>query len=370
MDTQTLVIKIGTTLLTGERGFDGQVVERLVKEIAALKRERALNILVVSSGAIGCGMDSLKLTERPKVLPLKQAAAAIGQARLMHFYQVLFETYGNGLQTAQVLLTSSDLDDRHRYLNIRNTVHTLFDLKTVVPIVNENDSVATDELRFGDNDTLSARVAAKIDADLLVILSNIDGLYDRNPSKHTDAKLIEHVAKVDESVESLAEDTGAATSVGGMKTKLHAARIACASGVTTVIANGNTPGIIRDVLDGTARCTRFDASAETMSHRKRWIAFGRAARGSIDIDDGAHHALINKGKSLLAAGITAVTGTFDMGAAVRIRDGAGKDIACGLVNYSSADLARIKGCKSSEIHAILGRKDFDEVIHRDNLAIL
>lgn len=366
----TLVIKIGTTLLTGEHGFDGRVVEGLVAEIAALKRERNLNVLIVSSGAIGCGMHSLHLAERPKVLPLKQAVAAIGQARLMHFYQVSFEKSGDGLHTAQVLLTSSDLDDRHRYLNIRNTIHTLFSLKTVVPIVNENDSVATDELRFGDNDTLSARVASKIDADMLVILSDIDGLYDRNPSKHKNAKLIEHVAQVDDSIERLAEDTGVETSVGGMKTKLHAARIACASGLVTIIANGRTPGILRSVLDGTARCTRFGASTAVMSHRKRWIAFGRATRGAIVIDDGARNALVTQGRSLLAAGITGVTGTFDVGAAVRIRDRSGRDIACGLVNYSSGDLDRIKGCKSGEIRAILGRKDFDEVIHRDNLVIL
>ncbi len=367
---QTIVIKIGTTLLTGARGFDGPVVEGLVKEIAALKHERDLNVLIVSSGAIGCGMDTLKLAERPKVLPLKQATAAIGQARLMHFYQVLFETYGDGLHTAQVLLTSSDLDDRHRYLNIRNTIQTLFSLKNVVPIVNENDSVATEELRFGDNDTLSARVASKIDADMLIILSDIDGLYDRNPSRYKDAKLIESVAQVDDSIDALAEDTGVATSVGGMKTKLHAARIACASGLVTVIANGRTPGIISGVLDGTARCTRFGASAAVLSHRKRWIAFGRAARGAIDIDDGACGALREKGKSLLAAGVTGISGAFDVGAAVRIRDRSGKDIACGLVNYSSGDLGRIKGCKSSEIRAILGRKDFDEVIHRDNLVLL
>ncbi|MCC6797097.1 MAG: glutamate 5-kinase [Candidatus Hydrogenedentes bacterium] len=367
---QTIVIKIGTTLLAGARGFDGAVVEGLVKEVAVLKNERDINVLLVSSGAIGCGMDTLKLTERPKVLPLKQATAAIGQARLMHFYQVLFETYGEGLHTAQVLLTSSDLDDRHRYLNIRNTIHTLFSLKNVVPIVNENDSVATEELRFGDNDTLSARVAAKIDANLLIILSDIDGLFDHNPRKHKDAQLIEHVEQVDDSIEALAGDTVVETSVGGMRTKLQAARIACASGLETVIANGNTPGILRGVLDGTARCTRFGKSTAAMSHRKRWIAFGRSARGAIAVDDGARAALMTKGKSLLPAGITSVTGAFEMGAAVRIRDGSGKDIACGLVNYSSTDLDRIKGCKSSEIRAILGHKDFDEVIHRDNLVLL
>lgn len=366
---RAVVIKIGTTLLTGPKGFDGQVVERLVRELSALKRERDLNLLIVSSGAIGCGMTTLKLGERPKVLPLKQATAAVGQARLMHFYQVLFQTYGNGLHTAQVLLTSSDLDDRTRYLNIRNTIQTLFSLD-VVPIVNENDSVATDELRFGDNDTLSARVAAKIDADLLIILSDIDGLYDRNPTRHKNAQLIERVAKIDESILALAEDTAVETSVGGMKTKLQAARIACASGVETVIANGREPNIVRGVLDGTARCTRFGKSATGLSHRKRWIAFGRAAKGAIRIDDGAKRALLSQGRSLLAAGITGIDGSFDMGSAVRIRDAAGNDIACGLVNYSSDEVARIKGCKSGEIRAILGRKDFDEVVHRDNLVLL
>ncbi|HRK35398.1 MAG TPA: glutamate 5-kinase, partial [Candidatus Hydrogenedentes bacterium] len=198
----------------------------------------------------------------------------------------------------------------------------------------------------------------------------IDGLYDRNPSKHPDATLVENVAQVDESIAALAEDTSVETSVGGMKTKLNAARIACASGLETVIANGRTPGIVRGVLDGTARCTRFSASAEALSHRKRWIAFGRATRGTIEIDEGACKALVDQGRSLLAAGIKNISGSFDVGAAVRIRDAEGRDIACGLVNYASSDLDRIKGCKSSDIQSILGRKDFDEVIHRDNLVLL
>ena len=369
-NVRTLIVKIGTSLLTGPTGFDGSILERIVQELAVLKRERDLNILLVSSGAIGCGMNLLGMTERPKLLPLKQATAAVGQSRLMHYYEVMFETYGDGLHTAQVLLSAADLDDRQRYINIRNTIHTLFEMKTVIPIVNENDSVATDELRFGDNDTLSARVAGKVDADLLIILSDVDGLFDKNPTRHADAKLVPHVETVTSAIEALAGDTEVATSIGGMKTKLDAAKIACASGYVMAIADGRRPGIVRAVLDGKARCTTFGKSLEAMPHRKRWIAFGRATKGAIRVDDGARRALLDQGRSLLAAGVTGVDGDFDMGAAVRIIDATGKDVARGLVNYSSEEINRIKGCKSANIQAILGRKDFDEVVHRDNLVLL
>ncbi|MCC6695898.1 MAG: glutamate 5-kinase [Candidatus Hydrogenedentes bacterium] len=369
-NVRTLVVKVGTSLLAGPSGFDGLVLESIVKELAALKRERDLNVLMVSSGAIGCGMNLLGMTERPKVLPLKQATAAVGQSRLMHYYEVMFDTYGEGLHTAQVLLSAADLDDRQRYINIRNTIHTLFELKTIIPIANENDSVATEELRFGDNDTLAARLAGKVDADLLILLSDVDGLFDKNPTTHKDAALIEHVETVTDETEALAGDTRMETSVGGMKTKLEAAKIACASGLVMVIANGRRPNIVRDVLDGNAPCTTFGKSAAVLSHRKRWIAFGRSTRGAVRIDDGARRALLEQGRSLLAAGITSVDGSFDMGAAVRILDATGKDVARGLVNYSSDDINLIKGCKSASIQSILGRKDFDEVIHRDNLVLL
>ena len=367
---RTLVVKIGTTLLTTDTGFDGRILEQIVKELALLKRERELNILIVSSGAIGCGMDVLKLTNRPKVLPLKQATAAVGQARLMHYYEVLFQTYGEGLHTAQVLITAGELDDRSTYLNIRNTLHALFDMKHVIPVINENDSVATDELRFGDNDTLAARVAAKVDADLLILLSDIDGLYDQDPRTHPEARLIEHVEQLTPEIEALAVDTTTQTSIGGMKTKISAARIACAAGLPMAIADGRRPNVIHDVLSQKGPMTWFGKAAVSLPHRKRWIAFGRTSRGEIRIDDGACRALLQGGKSLLAAGVTDVTGTFPEGAAVRVTDAKGQAIATGLVNYGSEQLARIKGCKSHEIEAILGRKDFDEVIHRDNLVLL
>jgi glutamate 5-kinase len=269
-----------------------------------------------------------------------------------------------------VLLTARDLDERQGYLSIRNTLNTLFDFGNVVPIINENDSTASDELRFGDNDTLSARVAAKIGADLLIILSNIDGLYDKNPSTHSDAKLITHVDHVGSEHDALAEDTGAATSVGGMKTKLVAARIACAAGLPTVIASGHRENVVSAVLAGTAPMTVFGKAANSMAHRKRWIAFGKAPRGTVIIDDGAVGALVKQGRSLLAAGIVGVDGDFDAGEAVNIRDKSGRDLARGLSNYSCVDLNSIKGLKTGQIAEKLGRKDFDEVIHRDNLVLL
>jgi len=367
---KTIVVKIGTSLLTGPSGFDGQVLEEIVKELCQLKRERQLNILVVSSGAIGCGMTALGLKERPKLLPLKQATAAVGQANLMHYYETLFRTYGGGLRSAQVLLSASDLDNRETYLNIRNTLHALFTLKNVIPIVNENDSVAIEELKFGDNDTLAARVSAKISADLLIILSNVDGLFDADPRRNREARLIREVKAITPELEALAGDTEEQTSVGGMVTKLTAARIACAAQVRTVIANGRRPNILHDTLSGQGVGTTFFSSRGALSHRKRWIAFGRSSRGVICIDDGARNALQRQGRSLLAAGVTKVDGKFRMGDSVRITDAQENDIARGLVNYSSEDIDRIKGCKSSQIQAILGRKDFDEVVHRNNMVVL
>jgi glutamate 5-kinase len=368
-DIKTLVIKIGTTLLSGPSGFDGRIMEEMVKELALLKQERGLNILVVSSGAIGCGMTVLKMQERPKALPLKQAVAAVGQSMLMHFYETCFRTYGDGLKIAQVLLSAADLDDRQSYLNVRNTIKTLFDLNNVIPIVNENDSTATAELRFGDNDTLAAKIAAKIDADLLIILSDVEGLYDRNPQL-PGARLIPSVEEITPEIEALAGDTRVETSTGGMITKLRAARIACSAGLPTVIANGRKSGIVSEVLSGSARCTVFQPSADILPHRKRWIAFGRTIRGTLIVDDGASRALTTRGKSLLPAGITEVRGAFRVGDAVRVRDSNGSELARGLVNFSSDDLSLIIGHKSKDIEGILGHKDLDEVIHRDNLVML
>ncbi len=369
-DIRTLVVKIGTALLSNAQGFEGAVMEGMVRELADLKNEHGLNILIVSSGAVGCGMRLLGMKSRPKALPLKQAAAAVGQSRLMHYYETLFDTYGNGLRVAQVLLSARELDNRTSYLNFRNTVKAIFDLGGVIPIVNENDTVTTDELRFGDNDTLAARIAAKIDADLCIILSDVDGLFDKNPSRHTNATLIPHVDSVTPEIEALAGGAAGEHSVGGMLTKLEAARITCAAGVPLVIANGRKPGVIHSVLAGEGQMTSFGTPHRGMSMRKRWIAFGRTSRGQLQIDDGACRALLSQGRSLLAAGITAVSGSFEMGDSVQIMNAEGRALARGLVNYSSTDVAKIMGRKSREIHEILGHQDFDEVVHRDNLVLL
>lgn len=369
-DIETLVVKIGTTLLSGERPFDGVLLEQIVKDLAQLKHERGLNIVIVSSGAIGCGMNALGLKTRPKLLPLKQAAAAVGQATLMHYYETLFRTYGAGLKTAQVLLTAGDLDNRQSYLNVRNTIRALFELKNVIPIVNENDSIATDELNFGDNDTLAAKISGKIDADLLIILSDVDGLFDKNPGTDPGAQLVERVVQVTDEIEALAGGTASETSTGGMQTKLAAVKIACAAGLPVVIANGRRPHIVPDILGGRGRGTVFSAADQSLCHRKRWIAFGRKTAGTLVIDEGAQRALQANGKSLLPAGVVGLEGEFGVGAAVRIVGPSGREIARGLVNYGSADIARIKGAKTTEIQALLGSKDFDEVVHRDNLVIL
>ncbi len=367
---KTIVVKIGTNLLSGQQAFEAQVMEAVVREVCALKRKHGLNILIVTSGAVGCGMRILGMGERPSALPQKQAVAAVGQAALMHAYQVLFDTHGEGIHTAQVLLTAADLDSRQSYLNVRNTLHAIFSMHNVVPIINENDSTAVEELRFGDNDTLAAKIAAKIGAGLLIILTDVDGLYDSNPAQNPNAALIDHVDEITPEIEALAGGAGSAVSTGGMRTKLEAAKIAAAAGLPSVIANGHRPGVIQGVLEGTSPCTIFASAQETLSHRKRWIAFGRAPQGTITVDAGAHRALTEQGKSLLAAGIIEVQGDFDAGDAIEVRDQTGHPIARALVNYSATQIERIKGRKSHEIEGILGHKDFDEVAHRDNMAML
>jgi glutamate 5-kinase len=366
----TLVIKIGTALLSGQRAFEGMVMESMVKEICALKRTRELNVLIVSSGAIGCGMNTLKLTKRPDSLPAKQAVAAVGQATLMHYYETLFMAHGDGLHSAQVLLTRRDLDQRDSYLNVRNTIQNLFGMKVVIPIINENDSTAVDQLRFGDNDTLAARIASKLGAGLFIILSDIDGLYAGDPRANPDAAHIPEVLEITPEIDQYAGGAGTLTGTGGMRTKIDAARIAVAAGVPTVIANGHTPSIIHQVLQGEARCTVFRPGENALSYRKRWIAFGRTVHGTLHIDRGARDAIVTHGKSLLSAGITDLQGTFSAGDAVEILDDGGRPIARGLVHYSSAEIARIKGHQSHEIAGILGQKHYDEVVHRDNLVLL
>lgn len=365
-----LVIKIGTNLLTGKHAFEGQVLEKVVKEICALKQEYGMDIVIVSSGAVGCGMEALGMSCRPALLPEKQAVAAVGQARLMHYYETLFRVYGNGLTTAQVLLSQSDLDARRNYLNIRNTLNTLFAMGNVIPVINENDSTATEELSFGDNDTLAAKIAAKTNADLLILLTDVEGLFDKNPRQDTSAQLICDIERITPEIEAVAGDRGSIAATGGMRTKVEAAKIAGAAGVDCVITSGNQDQVIHRVLSGEATRTRFFPARTALTHRKRWIAFGRTTVGTLEVDNGARDALVNHGRSLLPAGIRCVEGKFNAGAAVRVVDGSGTTIARGLTNYGSDEILAIMGCKSHEIAGILGRKDFDEVIHRNNMVLV
>jgi len=315
-------------------------------------------------------MDALGLVKRPTALPEKQAVAAVGQARLMHYYETLFRVYGKGMTTAQILLTQADLDSRQNYLNIRNTLSTLFTMKSVVPVVNENDSTATEELRFGDNDTLAAKIAAKANADLLIILTDVDGLFDKDPREDPTASLIREVTQITDEIEALAGGAGSIASTGGMRTKLQAAKIAVAAGVDCIITSGYRKRVLHQILAGEAPHTNFRPAKVALSHRKRWIAFGRSICGTLHVDAGATAALVEKGKSLLPVGVQKVEGRFGAGAAVRIVDDAGAMIACGLANYDSETIDLLKGKKTEEITSILGHNDYDEIVHRDNLVLM
>lgn len=366
-DVRRVVIKVGTALIgspTGGLNFGR--MEKLVDEVAALLRSR-VEVILVTSGAIGAGMKELGLKARPKTIPQKQAAAAVGQSRLMHLYEQLFQK--RDYLVAQILLTQDDFNDRRRYLNARHTLMTLLKFK-VIPIINENDSVAVEEIKFGDNDTLSALVTNLIEADLLILLSDIDGLYTADPHKKREARLIPVVEGIDSRMEELAGGAGLPASTGGMYTKLQAAKMVTGSGLSMVIANGNTSQVIQRILGGEEVGTLFLPKGEKIASRKRWIAFTLPRQGRIFIDQGAKEALKLKGKSLLPSGIVRVKGKFSGGDVVSIIDGNDREFARGLSNYSGEEVDEIKGVKTKDIQSILGYKPYDEVVHRDNLVIL
>ena len=363
---QRIVVKVGTSTLTHSTGkLNLEHIEHLVRQLTDL-RYQGKEVELVSSGAIGAGMGKMNLDKRPKTIPEKQAVAAIGQGILMQLYEKLFSEYGQTV--AQLLLTKSDMDDRRRFLNARNTLVTLLQLG-VIPIINENDTVAVEEIRFGDNDTLAALVATLVDADLLILLSDIDGLYTADPRKHPDAELIGVVPAIDASVEGAAGDVGSKFGSGGMATKIGAAKIATNAGIPMLIANGAEDGIVRRLIHGESLGTLFLARELKPHLRKSWIAFGSKVEGAITVDDGAKTALIEKGKSLLPSGIIAVSGNFHSGEVVSILDSQGREFARGITNYDQVELSRIKGVKCKDICGILGYKDYDEAIHRDNLSL-
>ena len=358
-----MVVKVGTNVLTTEEGdLDKRQIKNLsidVSELVKAKRE----VVLVSSGAITAGKASLGLEAKPRTIPEEQAAAAIGQTRLMHLYDECFRR--SGLCVGQVLLTQADLRDRRRYLNARNTIRTLLRAR-VIPVVNENDTVAVDELyfgdRFGDNDILSALVTNLVEAELLIILTDVDGLF-------SDDGLVKEVRKVSPKVESYAKKTKSGFGKGGMPSKIRAAKIVTESGEKVIIANGRVPGVLGRILDGDNIGSLFMPGKERIGGKKRWIAFTLQTRGNLTVDEGAKKAL-KMGKSLLPSGMKKMDGKFRTGDAVSIKDGGGREFARGLINYSCEEVQKIIGVKSGEIEGILGYKSYDEVIHRDNLVIL
>ncbi|MCK9420425.1 MAG: glutamate 5-kinase [Nitrospirae bacterium] len=366
--SRRIVIKVGSAVLTSsDRGLDQSRIERLASDIVAIMAQ-GHEVVLVSSGAIAAGLAKLGL-KKTKGMPLslKQAAAAIGQSGLMWMYEKTFDTHGK--KVAQVLLTREDLSNRTRFLNARNTLQTLLDYG-VIPIINENDTVSVDEIKFGDNDNLSSMVVHLTDADLLVILSDIEGLYTADPKIDSSAVLIPLVEKITAEVERCAGGSHTTIGTGGMCSKLMTAKKVGAYGVPMVIVDGKKNGVLQALFEGAEVGTLFLPKPEKQDSRKHWIAYTVCSNGRVMVDDGALEALMNKGKSLLPGGIVKVEGNFKVGDCVTCVDRSERAFARGLVKYSSADLERIKGLKTSQIEAVLGHKDYDEVIHRDDLVIL
>ena len=363
-----IVIKVGTSTITyanGKRNFSQ--IDRLAREISDLQNQ-GKEMILVTSGAVAVGVDRMGLPGKPKTIPGKQAAAAVGQGVLMHTYEKFFADYGQIV--AQVLITKTEAIDRHRYTNTRNTFMELM-RQRVIPIVNENDVVALDELKIGDNDNMSALVAGIVDADLVIILSDVDGLYTANPQTHSAAVIVPEVAEITPEIEASAGGVGSARGTGGMATKIQAAKAATSSGIHLVIASGTEKNAITRVLQGEELGTLFVSRENRLQFRKRWLAFGAKIAGSIVVDDGCAKAIRKAGGcSILPAGVFAVQGEFLPGSTVSVIDKDAHELARGLVHYSSAELEQIKGCNSGEIANILGHKNFDEVIHRDDLVIL
>jgi glutamate 5-kinase len=361
------VIKIGSSILSGRNGIDRPRLRSLADEICTL-HQRGIELVVVSSGAVAAGMARLRLRERPKTMPQRQAAAAVGQIDLMALYEEYFALHAT--QVAQILLTHDDLADRNRYLNARHTIETLI-AAGVVPIANENDTVVIDELmNFGDNDNLSALIAGLVEADLLVLLSDVTGLHTKDPHAHPDAQLVSVVEDTGRAAASYAMDGRGALGTGGMASKVAAARKAAAAGIPTIIADGLHAGVIPAVFDARqAVGTLIMPRGDRLGRRKHWIAYTLKPAGTLIVDAGAFEAITQKGRSLLPKGLKEVQGKFGSGDCVRCVDLSGSEFARGLVNYGAADLEKIKGVHSARIAGILGYKVTDEVIHRNDLVL-
>ena len=360
-----IVVKVGSNVLTEDNGLNLKAIRSITRQIGQLI-ESGLEVILVSSGAMASGIKKIGLPARPDELPKRQAVAAVGQAGLMMEYEKAFGRYR--LKVAQILLTSEDLSNRKRYLNARNTLYTLLSWQ-VVPIVNENDTVWVEEIKLGDNDNLAAMITLLMDADMLINLTDIDGLFTRDPRVHPDAELIATVTHINKATEMLAGHIPGALGTGGMTSKIKAARKVTSAGVPMIIAKGDKPNILLKLFAGQKHGTFFLPKEQKLTRRKCWIAYSLKPKGVIKIDDGAVKAILKNGKSLLPIGIVEVKNDFDVGAPVEFQNQRSESLGIGLVNYSAADIEKIKGLKSNRIKQVLGHKSYDEVIHRDNLAI-
>lgn len=365
LNSKRIVIKIGSNVLTGENGLNTDVISSVSRQVNTLL-ESGREVILVSSGAMAAGLKKMGLKKRPVAIRERQAVAAVGQTRLIMEYDKAFSVYGRIV--SQLLLTADDLGQRNRYLNARNTLNTLLSYK-IIPVINENDTVSVEEIAFGDNDNLSAMTAMLMDADLLINLTDIDGVYTKDPRQFNDAKHIEIINSITKEIEETAGELPGALGTGGMKSKINAASKVMLYGIPMIIACGLEPSIIDDIFSLKAKATFFVPLGEKIKSRKSWLAFNIKVKGALVVDDGAGKALIQKGKSLLATGITRVDDEFQMGEAVKILDKSGVEIGTGLVNYSSADIRKISGRHTCEIKTALGYKPYDEVIHRDNLVV-
>ena len=360
-----VVVKVGSNVLTEDQGLNLHAVRSISRQICRLT-DNGRQVLLVTSGAMAAGLRKIGLQRRPDDVPRRQAVSAVGQAGLIMEYENAFDRYG--IKVAQILLTSDGISNRRRYLNARNTLNTLLAWQ-VIPIINENDTVAVESIEFGDNDNLSAIVALLMDADVLINLTDIDGLYTRDPRRYEDARLIPEVTAFEKDIEEYACGIAGPLGTGGMLSKIRAARKVTAAGIAMIIANGRRDDILETLLRGEAAGTFFAPRRRRLTNRKSWIGYSVKPEGTLVVDDGAARAVLENGKSLLPSGIVAVQGRFEVGAPVAFNDLQGRELGIGLVNYSHADIDRIKGLRSGQIAARLGHKPFDEVIHRDNLTI-
>ena len=361
-----VVVKVGTNVLTDEAGrLDRARIQALADQIHRV-RQSGRQIVLVSSGAIGAGIGRLNLGRRPTDLPHLQACAAVGQSALMQTYQECLVPYG--IHSAQILLTAGDFDSRPRYLNVRNTILTLFEYGCL-PVINENDTVSVAEIRFGDNDHLAAMVTNLLRAPLLVLLTNVDGLYTADPRTDPSAQLVGTVPHIDRAVTEMAGSSKSVLGTGGMRSKLRAARLATAAGEAVVMANGSVPGILDAVFAGEPVGTLFLPHGEGVPAWKRWLGFTARPQGVIRVDDGARRAVQQQGKSLLPVGVVAIEGSFGKGDVVALCDKDGAEFARGLVNYSAADAERIRGLQTDQIQRAVGKVPYVELVHRDNLVV-